>query len=375
MARELSEMDVEVIIHNVNPGLATNSMHETELQVVADDDLNDYFRWVHSRRLSTLNVTYLLPVDQEETKRSERYHRLIQFVFNGRNYVGPAKIALQFGQQRRSEDIAHVQQIDIVQLTSPLNQKVLDLGTGSGAWAIDIAEEFPRAEVIGIDIAPIQPRDVPPNCTQVLTSSFCFYVFEFTRSSRFELCDLDQWHIPYPDAHFDFIHARSLHIGIHNYPRLLHELARLLRPGGLVLLVEPTLYPCQAPPSYPPLTGWETFWDTYRRCLRQQHIDVTVPERLPDLLEATRSFENIMSQKGNIPVGFWPNDLDLLTLGQLQWMDYDSLLPALRPLFLSSGIPPSRVEQLIKDAQHDLYYPTFPLTTTVNITYGSKRFT
>lgn len=68
MDRELSDMEVEVIIHNVNPGLATHSMHQPELQVVADDDLNDYFRWVHSRRLSTLNITYLLPVDQEEAK-------------------------------------------------------------------------------------------------------------------------------------------------------------------------------------------------------------------------------------------------------------------------------------------------------------------
>lgn len=30
----------------------------------------------------------------------------------------------------------------------------------------------------------------------------------------FELCDLDQAHIPYPDGYFDFVHARSMHIGV-----------------------------------------------------------------------------------------------------------------------------------------------------------------
>jgi hypothetical protein len=51
----------------------------------------------------------------------------------------------------------------------------MDLGTGSGEWylsvqvfvrlfltyvyrAIDMADEFPRAEVIGVDLAPMQPR-------------------------------------------------------------------------------------------------------------------------------------------------------------------------------------------------------------------------
>lgn len=93
---------------------------------------------------------------------------------------------------------------------------------------------------------------------------------------------------------------------IHNYPRFLHEIARLLRPGGLVLLVEPTLDPCPPPPSVPPMPGWAAFWETYRACLRRQLIDVTVPERLADLLAATAAFENIVVRDGNIPVGFWP---------------------------------------------------------------------
>ena len=37
-------------------------------------------------------------------------------------------------------------------------KKVLDIGTGTGIWAMDFGDEFPEAEVIGTDISPIQPR-------------------------------------------------------------------------------------------------------------------------------------------------------------------------------------------------------------------------
>jgi hypothetical protein len=141
------------------------------------------------------------------------------------------------------------------------------------------------------------------------------------------------------------------------------------------------------------MPGWAALWETYRACLRRQLIDDTVPERLPDLLMATAAFENITVQDGNIPVGFWPqgtfiynqptllpflslcfSDPHLLSVGQLQWMDYELLLPALRPLFLCSGLPPSTVDRLIQDAQHDLYHPSFPASTLLHIAYASKCY-
>lgn len=42
-------------------------------------------------------------------------------------------------------------------------RKVLDIGTGTGTWAIDMGDEFPEAEIIGTDLSPVQPDLVPPN--------------------------------------------------------------------------------------------------------------------------------------------------------------------------------------------------------------------
>jgi len=36
-------------------------------------------------------------------------------------------------------------------------KRVLDVGTGTGIWAVDFGDEHPEAKVIGVDLSPIQP--------------------------------------------------------------------------------------------------------------------------------------------------------------------------------------------------------------------------
>lgn len=97
--------------------------------------------------------------------------------------------------------------------TAPLKepQRILDVGTGTGIWAVEMADEFPAAIVHGTDISPIQPEWVPPNC-------------------QFYIDDVESvWVFKQP---FDYIHGRALGGVISDWKKFQAEAFKHLKPGG-----------------------------------------------------------------------------------------------------------------------------------------------
>lgn len=139
---------------------------------------------------------YVLPNDDQEQERLDLQHHIWRLLLGGRLYTA----ALPPPE------------------TSP-ELRILDLGCGTGIWAIDMADEFPTTHVAGVDLSPIQPEWVPNNCK--------FHVDDYE----------DEWTYQ-PDEKFDYIHGRALSGTSSDWLRFYGRVMDNLKPGGLVEMQE-----------------------------------------------------------------------------------------------------------------------------------------
>ncbi|ERF70020.1 hypothetical protein EPUS_03572 [Endocarpon pusillum Z07020] len=179
-------------------------------------------------------------------------------------------------------------------------QRVLDVGTGTGAWATDFADQHPTAVVIGTDLSPIQPTWVPQNLS-------------------FEISDCcEEW--SYQKDSFDFIHIRGLYGSVANWSAFYAEVYKHVKPGGWVEQVEQGV----VPKSFDGSTDGTIFeeWgkvsleagDAFGKTLR------IVDESAHYMKEA--GFEEVTEERFAMPVGRWPKDRRLKEIGlfnRLQW--------------------------------------------------------
>lgn len=134
--------------------------------------------------------TYYMPNDEEEQTRLAICHQAFLLVLEG-------KLTLSW--------------------IPPTATRILDIGTGSGDWAIAMSEKFPDAEIIATDLGAFQSNEVPPN------------VF-------FEVDDAqEEWTY---SGLFDFIHIRGLAGAFKDWPAIYASVVKYLRPGGCVEIAD-----------------------------------------------------------------------------------------------------------------------------------------
>lgn len=180
-------------------------------------------------------------------------------------------------------------------------QKILDLGTGSGIWAIDIAEKYPSAVVIGADTAAVQPNLLPPNL-------------------QFEIEDVTlDW--LWAKSSFDFIHARELTMAIPDWPKLISQSFETLKPGGYLELSASIPDFRSDDGTLPPGTAYVEVAQMYFDMADRIGCSGKDPMLWKDQLIAA-GFTDVVEKVLKIPTNPWPKDERLKQIGAFELLHF-----------------------------------------------------
>ncbi|OJJ05039.1 hypothetical protein ASPVEDRAFT_44586 [Aspergillus versicolor CBS 583.65] len=232
------------------------------------------YRYENGRRYHAYRAgSYWGPNDAKAQEQLDIGHHLYNLMLHGKLYLAPI-----------SDDV----------------QKVLDVGTGTGIWAMEFADLFPSATVIGTDLSPIQPSWVPPNV-------------------QFEVDDCcDEW--LYGKDTFDFVHIRGLYGCVADWDSFYKQALNALKPGAWIEQAEQGVVP-------------KSDDGTTNGTALQEWGDVSVKAgdefgRTLCALDTSREgmikagFVDVVERRFKVPIGGWASDPRLKQLGlynRLQW--------------------------------------------------------
>ncbi|KAF4974129.1 hypothetical protein FZEAL_8939 [Fusarium zealandicum] len=273
--------------------------------------------------------TYLVPNDDEEQDRMDLVHHIYSLILDGKLHLAP---------------------ID------KNSQRVLDLGTGTGIWAIDFAEVFlsehPSAEVIGNDLSPIQPEWNPPNCT-------------------FEVDDYeDEWVYR---KEFDFIHARELEACVGDEDLLLQRAFQHTRSGGYIELQGVSARFESDDGTIEKAPNAQLWMKQLIEACSKFGKPVDCADKWRAKLEGA-GFVDVHEEIRKLPIGAWPKSSKLKELGKYQAIQELKVLDSYTPKLFEHvlGWTVQEIHVLMAQVKKELRDPSVHLYLPVYIVWGRK---
>ncbi|EGX97238.1 hypothetical protein CCM_01898 [Cordyceps militaris CM01] len=238
------------------------------------------------RYQSFKNSRYPIPNDDMEQSREDMKHVMLMELTDGKLFFAP---------------------------TGKNPQKIVDIGTGTGIWAIETGDAYPSASVIGIDLTPIQPLWVPPNVEFIVDDCERDWLLDNVDLAHFRFMAMILKDVPLVMQHaYDVLPAHAS-----KSTTLLTLDGRSLRPGGWIefqeLLGRPLCDDGTMRPDDPFKVLYEIAGDAYARL----GLSTALPAELEPMLLAA-GFDNVHCKVIKVPIGTWAKDKTMRLVGLYQ---------------------------------------------------------
>ncbi|PHH83289.1 hypothetical protein CDD82_2469 [Ophiocordyceps australis] len=232
-------------------------------------------------------------------------------------------------------------------------QKIIDIGTGIGSWAIDVADRYPSATVIGTDLSAIQPRWVPVNVHMFVDD-----------------CEQPDW---LHGSNYDLVHFRGMAGVLRDLDGVLATAYPRVKNGGWVEFHEVVPKILCDDNTMAEDDALRIFYEAAVEGLRTFGCDPLRTAHLEEVLDRA-GFTNIRCVVRKIPVSTWAHDKQLKTLGLfMKGVMLDSLdALAAKPL-AALGISPQSRGELIKRVRTSLEDWTVHRYVNCCFCYGQKK--
>ncbi|KAF8863917.1 S-adenosyl-L-methionine-dependent methyltransferase [Acephala macrosclerotiorum] len=238
-------------------------------------------------------------------------HHIFNLSFNNRLYLAPIS----------SSDLE--------------GKHVLDIGTGTGIWAIEFAKEHQDTQVLGFDISACRPASKPAN-TEFLVQD----------------AESIPWLFP---QRFAYIHGRAMMSCFDDAGKVIREAYEKLEPGGWLELQDVIAPWTDVDGSLQGSKLLEFHTNAIEGALSiGRYVKQVI--KYPSLLAAA-GFEQISEFHYQWPIGAWAKDEKLKKIGEMFRDDLDKTMePIAERLFgMVKKMPREEINNLVREARRDLF--------------------